>query len=111
MQHQTHTTTHLNRYPKIFNYVANNFLHLKNILSFGCSSGEECFTLKEYFKGSNIYGVDTNSDALNKALKNNNEKSISFSKSLDEVPMVDCIFAMSVFCKWPETDGLIKNNI
>ena len=111
MQHQIHTTTEINRYPKIFNYIAANYSNIKNILSFGCSSGEECVTLRGYFKFSNVYGVDSNKIILNEAINKNNDNFIYYSHTIDDIPKVDCIFAMSVFCKHPESFNLKFNNI
>jgi SAM-dependent methyltransferase len=112
MQHQTHTTTEFNRYPDIFEYISINYPKINKILSFGCSSGEECFTLKEkYFKESNIIGVDLNLEILEKAKDNNKYNDICFYNSINDINEVDCIFAMSVFCKWPESDGLDHNHI
>lgn len=112
MQHQTHTTTKLNRYPEIFKFISLNFSGSKNILSFGCSSGEECFTLREYFPESNITGVDLNAEMIVKAITNNKFKNINFLNYLDNKNYYfDCIFAMSIFCRWPETDSLDKNLI
>ena len=71
IQHQTHNTTEKNRYPKIFNFISKNY-KFNNILSFGCSSGEECQTLSTYFKYSNIIGIDSNEEILNKAINSNN---------------------------------------
>jgi len=110
MKHQTHTTTELNRYPDIFEYVS-KFKDIYDILSFGCSSGEEYHTLHKYFPNSNIYGVDINKEILETAKNNNLNKSIFFFDSTESIPNVDIIFAMSVFCRWSETDGLEYNHI
>lgn len=111
MQHQTHTTTKLDRYPEIFKFISLNFNNSKNILSFGCSSGEECFTLKKYFPEANITGVDINNEIINKAINDNKYQNVNFLNYLDfnKNYYFDCIFAMSVFCRWPETDNLNKN--
>lgn len=111
MQHQTHTTTNLDRYPDIFQYVKSIFPNPLNILSFGCSSGEECFSLQKYFPQSNIFGVDINNEALELAKSNNKFELVKFFNSIDVVPNVDIIFTMSVFCRWPETSDLEHNNI
>jgi hypothetical protein len=56
---QKSNATKLNRYPKIFSYLKKNFEDKsKNILSYGCSDGSECITIKNYFPNANIYGTD-----------------------------------------------------
>lgn len=111
MLHQTHTTTELDRYPDIFDFVKNYNPQLETILSFGCSSGEECFSLRKYFSKANIYGVDINLDVLQEARGKNTDELITFSNSLQEVPSVDAIFAMSVLCRHPESSNLEYNDI
>lgn len=111
MQHQTHNTTELNRYPDIFTFVSENYPNLQNILSFGCSSGEECFSLRNYFPNAHIFGVDIDQKVLDIARTKNTDNSISFTDSIDQIPKVDAIFAMSVFCRHPETSELDYNHI
>ena len=64
-----------------------------------------------YFPNANIYGVDTNQRVLDLAKQNNTHESITFSNTIDTVPMVDIVFAMSVFCRWPDTHQLEYNDI
>lgn len=111
MQHQTHTTTEFNRYPDIFTFVGNNWPHLQSILSFGCSSGEECFSLRNYFPKANIFGLDREQQVLDLARSKNTDPSILFTNSIDTIPNVDAIFAMSVFCRHPESSALEYNHI
>lgn len=49
--HQTTPLTKHNRYPKVFKAVSEILAGTKEptILSFGCSTGEEVFSLREYF--------------------------------------------------------------
>jgi 2-polyprenyl-3-methyl-5-hydroxy-6-metoxy-1,4-benzoquinol methylase len=57
--------TRANRYPRIFKFVQSQ-LGAENevrILSFGCSTGEEVFSLRRYFPRAAIKGIDVN--ALN----------------------------------------------
>lgn len=106
---QETNATHYDRYPEVFS-VASDLATIKcvmenksklNILSFGCSYGEEvkCFEEK-YFKGHDIIGVDINDDCIKKCKsiglisKFYNQK--EFSKIKKEY---DFVFAMSVLCK------------
>ena len=58
--HQIPNTTALNRYPEIFACAANAAPDTRRILSFGCSTGEECVTLASYFPAAQIVGTDIN---------------------------------------------------
>lgn len=111
MQHQKSHATHYDRYPEIFSKVSSLFYNKenKNILSFGCSYGDEILALKElYFKESNIDGVDINPIIVRDTklrtfgIANNVMEYQSFA--LDNETKYDCIFAMSVFCRWEDTE-------
>lgn len=111
-QHQLKTSTSYNRYPEIFKVVATlpeNSNPVK-ILSFGCSSGEECISQKEYFSDYEIVGVDVNPIVLDQARKNNSDINIKFLQSTDKniakYGPYDIIYCMSVLCKWPESKDL-----
>jgi SAM-dependent methyltransferase len=111
-QHQVTSTTQLNRYPEIFTALrekapANRDL---KILSYGCSTGEECFSLRNYFKDATIIGVDISSGNLRKARKNNTDKRIEFFQSTPEVIAqlgpFDIICCFSVLCRWEDTKDM-----
>ena len=72
--HQIPNTTALNRYPEIFACAANAAPDARRILSFGCSTGEECVTLASYFPAAQIVGTDINPLNLLKALKHRNDR-------------------------------------
>ncbi len=60
---QPFNDTQPDRYPAIFSFVQSR-LGRDNpvkILSFGCSTGEEVFSLREYFPRASIKGIDINS--------------------------------------------------
>src|SRR5579872_5303591 len=50
-QFQTYNHTLPNRYPWLFQFAAESLAHDRdlNLLSFGCSRGDEVFTLRSYF--------------------------------------------------------------
>jgi hypothetical protein len=107
---QTSNFTEYDRYPDIFAYV--NSLTGENnckILSFGCSYGLECLSLKKYFKNSGITGYDINRRNIRKAVKTVKEEGIAFFAELENVKKrgnYDIIFSMSVLCRWPETENI-----
>ena len=111
-QHQLTSTTSYNRYPHIFRFVkslSHSNDNLK-ILSFGCSTGEECFSIRSYFPYAQITGADINVDNLKKAIKRNSDSKTQFV--ISEVDLLkskgpfDIIFAMSVLCRWEDTKDL-----
>lgn len=110
-QHQLTSTTKPNRYPEIFTGVAN--LVSKNnlkILSFGCSTGEECVSLQQYFPEGQIIGADINMNNLKIASRTNSSQQIKFILSTSEHLIsngpYDIIFALSVLCRWDDTKDL-----
>jgi len=99
--------TTANRYPGLFQLGYNEFKDKKDlrILSFGCSTGEECFSLQKHFKDAFILGVDINKNNISKAVKADFSHKILFKYSTKENIMkfapYDLILAMSVLCRWP----------
>jgi tRNA G46 methylase TrmB len=67
--HQLVDWTAPNRYPEIFAAAAAAAPDARRILSFGCSTGEECVSLAEYFPKSEIIGAEINVLSLPKALE------------------------------------------
>jgi SAM-dependent methyltransferase len=55
-------TTGDDRYPEVFRFVSDRLggARTHRLLSFGCSTGEEVFTLRRYFSRATIEGVDIN---------------------------------------------------
>lgn len=112
-QHQLTSTTSSNRYPELFQEVRTHIdkaVENPSILSFGCSTGEECFSLKTYFPKGRLTGVDINNSNLRKARRRNVSPDISFHYSTPEniakYGKYDAIFALSVLCRWEDTMDL-----
>src|SRR5665213_1447179 len=57
---QPYNHTLWDRYPWLFRFAAARLGDVKNlcILSFGCSRGEEVFSLRNYFPAATIKGID-----------------------------------------------------
>ena len=84
--HQLSAKTAFNRYPQIFARAARIAPNARRILSFGCSTGEECATLKMYFPRAEIIGTDVNPLSLLKARwRCRSSKSINFVYANDPV--------------------------
>jgi chemotaxis methyl-accepting protein methylase len=111
-QHQLTSVTSNDRYPELFSEavrLAGTKPNLK-LLSFGCSTGEECYSLRKYFPQAKIVGVDINESNLKKASKQNQDEGIYFLMSTPHVIKnegpYDLIFCLSVLCRWDDTRGL-----
>jgi 2-polyprenyl-3-methyl-5-hydroxy-6-metoxy-1,4-benzoquinol methylase len=99
---QPFNTTSPNRYPAIFRCVqtalgADNEIR---ILSFGCSTGDEVFSLRHYFPRASIKGIDINPANIAVCKQRNNDAAIEFqtanSTSMEPTGGYDAIFCMAV---------------
>jgi hypothetical protein len=103
-----------NRYPELFFETKKALLEYGRengkLLSFGCSTGEECFTLRKYFSDNVIIGADINRWNLRKARRANRDARIKFIYSTDENLKAEgkyaAIFCLSVLCRWEDTMDL-----
>jgi chemotaxis methyl-accepting protein methylase len=110
---QTSTVTALDRYPSIFESATRAIAERNGttkVLSFGCSTGAEVFTLDSiYLEGCEIIGLDINYEAIKEAktrpISNKNKISYFETKEFDYKQKFDVIFAMSVLCNWPQTQN------
>jgi SAM-dependent methyltransferase len=112
-QHQLTSTTYFDRYPELFNeikHISGAHDGAINILSFGCSTGEECFTLRVYFPKAKIIGVDINEGNLRKARERNEDANIHFLRSDTRTISLNgkynIILLLSVLCRWEDTRDL-----
>ena len=101
--HQGPNKTALNRYPEIFAAAAAAAPNAQRILSFGCSTGEECVTLANYFPDAQIVGTDINPLNLLKARKHRSER-VRFVYAGDRFLCgfggFDAVFCMAVLRTW-----------
>ena len=95
--HQVSKRTWTDRYPEIF-AQCQTLMKPKKILSFGCSTGEECASLDLYFPDATIYGADINDDALAEAQDKFPKFTFlqSYYENLAAYGPYDAIFAMNV---------------
>jgi SAM-dependent methyltransferase len=116
VQVQTRQDTQVNRYPEIFAAVGNLTRSRHNgdftVLSYGCSTGEEVRTLRQlYFPRCRIVGLDVSAEAIARARQNSDDlQNVAFDMgtdlNLENYGPYDVIFAMSVFCRWPESGSM-----
>lgn len=104
---QPYGTTRPDRYPQIFSFVRDCIGDGpdRRILSFGCSTGEEVFSLTSYFQSASIHGLDVNPYNIRQCQarwqQDGADPRLAFTRAAstwDEAPeSYDAIFAMAVF--------------
>jgi len=101
--YQRATFTVPSRYPLLFQVCA-DYLALTEqpkIMSFGCSTGEEVFSIGQYLPHATIVGVDINRWCLKQCRKKNDNPNYSFvhrfSKEFEGSTDFDAIFCLAVF--------------
>lgn len=105
--HQTTAATCMDRYPELFTACQEYFSGQKgiNILSFGCSTGEEVLSLRQYFPEAVIVGAEINKNSLKICRSLAVDENIHFIDSrpekLHEHAPYDVIFCMAVFQRTP----------
>lgn len=102
---QPFNDTRADRYPKIFRFVqsALGTSSKIRILSYGCSTGEEVFSLRSYFPHAVIKGIDINAENIavcRRRLKEKPDSAMAFefasSTAAEPAAAYDAIFAMAV---------------
>jgi SAM-dependent methyltransferase len=104
---QPEATTAEDRYPALFQFVRD---HLgdgadRRILSFGCSTGEEVFSLRRYFPIARIKGIEINRRNIRECrvrlARIGGDPGLSFeiagSAVAEPAACYDAVFAMAVF--------------
>jgi SAM-dependent methyltransferase len=102
--------TKMNRFPKIFESAKNLCPDPKRVLSFGCSTGEEAFTLAEqYYPDSEIIGVDIDYYSIQRARKTNKFKDrVFFHTDLGATGKYDVAFCLMVLFSLEKPIGFDK---
>src|SRR5262249_14240005 len=107
--HQTTVFTGMDRYPDIFKACKDYFRSQlePKVLSFGCSTGEEVLTLRQYFPDAWITGADINKRNLSHCRKLVVDSRINFVHSdlatIQKHGPFDAIFCMAVLQRTPHT--------
>jgi hypothetical protein len=101
--HQPINTTRMDRYPELFGATQKYFQSATKplkLLSFGCSTGEEVFTLRKYFPCAQITGVDISRWNIKICRQKNRDENIIFKhsdyKTLLELGPFDAIYCLAV---------------
>lgn len=102
---QPFNDTRADRYPGIFSFVQSELSAASKvrILSYGCSTGEEVFSLRRYFPQAEIKGIDINAGNIavcRRRLRKAPDAAISFetasSTAAEPAASYDAIFCMAV---------------
>lgn len=102
---QPSTVTSANRHPELFDHIRQALadVEVPSILSFGCSTGEEVFTLGALMPDAGIRGIDINYSCIQQArrrLAEAGDDRLSFacaaSAAGEPAAYYDAIFALSV---------------
>lgn len=121
---QPYDTTRDDRYPHIFRFVrgvVGDGPHIR-ILSFGCSTGEEVFSLRRHFPTATIVGIDINPRNIKvcdeRLAQRGGDPGLVFKLAdrvaAEPLESFDAIFAMAVFrhgdlgAAPPQCDHLIR---
>lgn len=100
---QPYPDTVADRYPAAFEYVRATVGDGadRHLLSFGCSTGEEVFTLRDYFPAARITGIDVRPDLIAACRRRPADPRIAFkvagTADAESPAGYDAIFAMAVF--------------
>jgi SAM-dependent methyltransferase len=104
---QPYYYTRADRYPWLFGFAAARIGSRPNlrILSFGCSRGEEVFSLRRYFPGATIKGVDINPRNIARGLARAravHAANVAFETAAttesEPTNSCDAIFCLAVLC-------------
>ena len=105
--HQASGDTAMDRFPEIFS-ACRDLLRGRtelNILSFGCSTGEEVLTLRHYFPEASITGADINARSLALCRGLPVDERIHFIHSdrnaIERIGPFDAIFCLAVLQRHP----------
>jgi len=102
-QFQAETASCDDRYPELFTECQKRLAPLQapRILCFGCSTGDEVFSLARYLPHAEITGVDINPWCLEQCNRRNSDERLSFvhrnSAAFAQAGDFDAIFCMAVF--------------
>ena len=101
--HQTSHYTEANRYPDLFEICHDYFKEQSapKILSYGCSTGEEVFSLGDYLPNASIIGTDISKWCIKESCKKNVGNRFAFvhsgSEQFELLDNFDAIFCLAVF--------------
>lgn len=112
--------TRENRFPKMMESAKQMKPDARRILSFGCSTGEEVFSLASTFPDAEIVGVDLDYYSISRARKQNKENRVYFHTEVGATGKYDLVTCFMVlfslekpieFDKWHEVVKIIDKTV
>lgn len=100
--HQLSPATAFDRYSALFSALATH-VRPRRVLSFGCSTGEECATIRKYWPTAAVTGVDVNKGSLATARRRFAWARFHHVSNLPHLGTFDLVLAMSVLCRHNDT--------
>ncbi len=107
---QHRSITWPNRYPAVFEFLCDQLAHVPSprVLSFGCATGEEVFSLRQSLPNVSIKGIDINPgnirvcEARNRADGYDPRLCFAQGASVASEPPAtyDAVLCMAVFVRW-----------
>lgn len=100
------------RFPLIFDSAKKLKPDARRILSFGCSTGEECQALARRFPEAEVIGLEIDTYSIQTARKKNKSDKIFFHDEIGGTGMYDLVVALMVFFCMEEAvpkDRMIAN--
>jgi 2-polyprenyl-3-methyl-5-hydroxy-6-metoxy-1,4-benzoquinol methylase len=104
---QAHSHTLPDRYPWLFEFAKSHIGDdpRTRLLSFGCSRGDEAFSLRKYFPTAEIKGVDIDPHNIKQCLKRSRSESaagvtfaVAATTENEPARTFDAIFCLAVLC-------------
>ena len=100
--HQTTADTAEDRYPELFDHLAELMPRPRRVLSFGCSTGEELVSLRRRFPRAEIVGAEINARSRRLAVRRTARDPLTAVVSPDAIRgSFDLIFALAVLQREP----------
>jgi 2-polyprenyl-3-methyl-5-hydroxy-6-metoxy-1,4-benzoquinol methylase len=104
---QVHSHTLPDRYPWLFEFAKSRIGDdpRTRLLSFGCSRGDEVFSLRKYFPAAEIKGVDVDPRNIKQCLKRSRSEpaqrvtfAVASTTENEQAMTFDAIFCLAVLC-------------
>jgi len=85
------------RFPLIFDSAKKLKPDAKRVLSFGCSTGEECQALVKRFPDAEVIGLEIDNHSIQTARKRNKSENVFFHDEIGGTGTYDLVTALMVF--------------
>jgi len=116
-RNQQSNATFCNRHPVIIRNLVKLSAEMREasevkILSFGCSTGLECLSIKSFLPNTRVFGCDLDEAILIKAKRLCQDQAMIFKSNFENLQRhgpFQIICAFNVLCRHPIKDGLMSD--